>query len=36
MLLNSPIKIAFRGVAKSYPSKHATQTATLALDRLDV
>ena len=36
MRSTSPTKIAFRGVAKSYPSKHASQTATLALDRLDV
>ena len=36
MLSTSPTKIAFRGVAKSYPSKHSSQTATLALDRLDV
>jgi NitT/TauT family transport system ATP-binding protein len=31
-----PIKIALQGVQKSYPSKHASQEPTLALDRLDV
>ena len=36
MLSTEPTKIAFRGVAKSYPSKHSAQGATLALDRLDV
>ena len=36
MLATAPTKIAFRGVAKSYPSKHSSQSATLALDRLDV
>ena len=29
-------KIAFRGVSKSYPGKHAEQAATLALDCLNV
>ena len=32
----STIKIAFRGVAKSYPAKRSTQRATVALERLDV
>ncbi len=31
-----PVKIAFQGVQKSYPAKHASQAPTLALDRLDV
>ena len=36
MLSTAPTKIAFRGVAKSYPGKHSAQSATLALDRFDV
>jgi NitT/TauT family transport system ATP-binding protein len=36
MLSTSPVKISFRGVSKSYPSKHAAQSPTLALERLDV
>jgi NitT/TauT family transport system ATP-binding protein len=36
MLATAPTKIAFRGVGKSYPGKHAAQGMTLALERLDV
>ena len=36
MNVTEPIKIAFRGISKSYPSKNSAQSATLALDRLDL
>ncbi len=36
MIVSESTKIAFRGISKSYPSKHSAQSATLALDRLDL
>jgi NitT/TauT family transport system ATP-binding protein len=33
---HAPVKIAFEGVQKSYPAKHSSQAATLALDSLDI